>query len=73
MHDRCLRKLFCNRWHDRAVRPVGGTDRDDRRQLVDLHDPYQRPDVVDEFWRALRLYTVRQSRLVVDEKHRGIV
>jgi hypothetical protein len=50
-----------------------GTGRDDRRQLVDLRDPYQRPHIVDEFWWTLCLDTVRKSRLVVDEKHRRIV
>jgi hypothetical protein len=63
MHNRCLRKPICNVWHYRAVRSVGSTGREDRRQLVDLRDPYQRPDLVEEFWRALCLYTVRKSRL----------
>jgi hypothetical protein len=45
------------------------TGSDDRGQLVDLRDPYQRPHIVDEFWWALCLDTVRKTRLVVDEKH----
>jgi hypothetical protein len=35
---------------------------------ADLRDPYQRPDVVNEFWRALCLYTVRESGLVVSHR-----
>ena len=70
MHDRRVGKPFCNDWHDRAIRQIGCTRRDDRRELVDLRDRDERLHVVDELRGALGLHTIRESGLVVDEDRR---
>jgi hypothetical protein len=72
MRDRRVGKPFCNDWHDRAIRPISCTGRDDRRELVDLRDRDERLHVVDEVRGALGLHTIRESGLVVDEEHRRI-
>jgi len=63
MHDRRVGKPFCNDWHDRAIRPISCTGRDDRRELVDLRDRDERLHVVDELRGALGLHTIRESGL----------